>query len=154
MEVIAVVVLFIVILVLNSRLQASREERVAGSSLKVVDGDTVELNGAKLRLQGIDAPEWNQEGGRDAADHLRRLLRRAGDLTIAFRGRDRYGRELVTLRAENGTDLNARMVEDGQAIAYRRYDARYTELMNQAWRQRRGIWATANFRSPEQFRHY
>src|SRR5882762_5505503 len=51
---------------------------VVGSVSRVVDGDTlvVQLSSGpiRVRLYGIDAPEHNQPGGREATDALSALL--------------------------------------------------------------------------------
>ena len=67
----------------------------------VIDGDTLEIQGKRVRLHGIDAPESDQIGkdkneqnyrcGRAATQRLTELIGRRA-LTCEIRDRDRYGR--------------------------------------------------------------
>ena len=89
---------------------------VTGSA-RVIDGDTIEVAGERIRLHGIDAPESHQASrrrgvtwlcGAEASRALRGLV---GDEPVRCdeRGRDRYGR-LISVCWANGMDVNARMV--------------------------------------------
>jgi endonuclease YncB( thermonuclease family) len=98
----------------------------------VVDGDTFWLEGEKIRIADINAPETHQsacpaerERGERATRRLIALLN-AGPFTLAIEGRamDRYGRALRVVR-RGGTSLGARMVAEGLA---------------EAWQGRRGDW--------------
>jgi len=95
----------------------------------VVDGDTVRLwcrgRGLfKARLTGFDAPEVFSPScasefaaGMAATWHLRRILFDADTIAVGFSGRDRYGRDLVSL-AVDGRPVAGRMIADGHARAY------------------------------------
>ena len=98
---------------------------------RVIDGDTLDVAGERVRLEGIDAPEIKQScplagqpngtwpAGRVAAKALRGWVR---DREVACRqtGRDRYGRMLGRCRA-GGIDLNAAMIRHGLAWAFLKY---------------------------------
>jgi len=113
----------------------------------VVDGDTVKIHGERVRLHGIDAPEsaqqCRQKGrhwpcGRRAAFALAdRIGRRP--VRCDGRERDRYGR-LVAVCYQGGTDLNAWMVREGWALAYRRYSREYVTEEREARKSRSGVW--------------
>ena len=114
---------------------------------RVVDGDTLDVAGARVRLHGIDAPESAQRCrasgrswpcGREAA---RALASRIGDQRIFCEERDRdgYGR-VVAVCAVAGLDLNEWMVSEGWAFAYRRYSRDYVAAESRARAARRGIW--------------
>lgn len=89
----------------------------------VVDGDTVWLQGIKIRLEGIDAPEVSQPQcsrerrlGNQATERLRQLLS-GGQIVVKRVGRadeDRYGRKLRTLYV-NGVDVGTVLVREGLA---------------------------------------
>jgi endonuclease YncB( thermonuclease family) len=115
---------------------------------RVIDGDTIELEGRHVRLEGIDAPEMGQTCGRRffgtwrcgaaAAAGLRTIV--AGNtVTCESRGNDKYGRTLGICFI-NGTDVNAKMVRDGLAWAFVRYSQSYVREEAEARAQRAGIW--------------
>ena len=123
-------------------------EPIVGQA-SVIDGDTLDVRGTRIRLHGIDAPESAQlckdAAGKDyrcgqtaalaLSEHIGKRL-----VTCEPRDTDRYGRVVAVCRV--GTeDLNAWMVRQSYAIAYRRYAEDYvnTELTAKALRQ--GIWA-------------
>jgi endonuclease YncB( thermonuclease family) len=130
-----------------------RKSSVAASAVKVIDGDTIEINGKRCRLAGIDAPEWKQPGGRAAQDHLRAFIRSAVHLKIYRTSKDAYKRPVILITTDEGVDINAEMVRGGHAVAYTRYTNRYTTLMREACAAKRGIWALEGFELPEAFRH-
>ena len=96
----------------------------------VTDGDTLKIDGERIRLLGIDAPELpgHCRKGRDcapgdpvaSADNLERLIRN-GPIRIVRFGQDRYGRTLAIVYAGE-TNLNCAQIEDGQAIYVARWD--------------------------------
>ena len=114
---------------------------------RAIDGDTIQLGGVRIRLHGIDAPESAQNcraGGRfwacgRAATKALAGLVRGKRVACEQRGRDRYGR-VVAVCAVAGRDLNAWMVADGWAFAYRRYSRAYVVEETRARAARRGIW--------------
>ena len=101
---------------------------IQDSAPRVVDGDTLEMAGQRVRLQGIDAPE-SAQACRQATGHRYRCGDRAtealrarigaGAVTCTIEGRDRYTRALSTGYTADGTDLNAWLVRHGYALAYR-----------------------------------
>ncbi len=116
---------------------------------RVVDGDTIELAGEKVRLFGIDAPELDQvcdrggvawACGTAARDMLAGIVA-GGRLTCAVQDVDRYGRAVaVCLRQDK--DVAALMVRQGGAMAYRRYSDRYVNAEVAARREGLGVWAS------------
>ena len=116
---------------------------------RIVDGDTLHLNGSKIRLHGIDAPETRQEcQDKDGASYLcgeastEVLKALVGSLPVRCEGstRDRYGR-LIGVCYANGVNLNAEMVRQGWALAYRRYSKDYVSAEGEAQAAKRGRWA-------------
>ncbi|WP_094541951.1 thermonuclease family protein [Brucella grignonensis] len=129
------------------------KESLAGT-VYVIDGDTVILNKAHIRLLGIDAPEMEQSCqtgdhsylcGREARNALRS---RIGGTAIRCEkeGLDKYGRYLGRCYLGE-TDLNRWMVQQGWAVSYGDY--RNEEVV--ARREKRGIWA-GSFEVPYQWR--
>lgn len=121
----------------------------------VVDGDTIRLNGEKIRLTGIDAPESDQTCfddqtvsyacGAQSSAYLKRLVGK-NTLRCDGRERDKYGRLLATCYLQD-RDINAEMVRSGWAVAYRQYSMEYTSDEEKAKTSRLGLWQ-GNFRMP------
>ena len=121
---------------------------VAGVA-SVIDGDTLEVQGQRIRLHGIDAPESRQlcrldgkpwQCGKDAANALADKIARR-PVTCEDLGRDRYKR-IVARCSVAGEDLGAWMVANGLALAFRRYSLGYVDEEAGARTARRGIWAS------------
>lgn len=116
----------------------------------VIDGDTIKVNGERVRLFGIDAPEASQTcetatGAIKCGDIARvQLARRIGGRPVRCEGktRDRYKR-LVAVCTVSGDDLGSWMVRSGWATAYRRYSVRYATDEAAAKSAKLGIWATS-----------
>jgi endonuclease YncB( thermonuclease family) len=119
-----------------------------GGRATVIDGDTLDLGGERIRLEGIDAPEADQtcgggwfgtwRCGAQATAHLRWLVGgRHVECTSA--GRDKYGRMLGWCSI-NGRDLNAEMVRSGFAWAFVKYSKRYETIEAAARKSKAGIW--------------
>jgi micrococcal nuclease len=92
----------------------------------VVDGDTFWLNGEKVRIADINAPETHEAAcaaeralGSRAARRLVALLN-AGAFTLAIEGRatDRYGRALRVVRRD-GRSLGDQLIAEGLAEPWR-----------------------------------
>lgn len=124
----------------------------------VTDGDTIKINGTRIRLHGIDAPESKQlctVDGREVrcgAEATHRLAERVKEQIVDCEGRekDRYGRT-VAVCSTGGQDLNAWMVSEGLAVAYRKYSMDYVGLEEEARVVRRGVWAS-DFEMPWDWR--
>lgn len=116
---------------------------------QVTDGDSLRIDGVRVRLHGIDAPESGQrcldaEGaawrcGRAATRALRARID-GGSVRCRRVGADSYGRTVARCSLR-GRDLNAWMVKQGWAVAYRRYSTRYVRHERRARRASRGVWA-------------
>src|SRR3546814_11326968 len=97
---------------------AARAYAIVGKA-SVIDGDTIEIHGTRIRLHGIDAPESDQlcvvrqQDVRCGQQAAIALYERIGRATVSCEptDRDRYGRVVAVCRA-HGEDLNASMVMD------------------------------------------
>ncbi|MFZ5749654.1 MAG: thermonuclease family protein [Pseudomonadota bacterium] len=81
----------------------------------VIDGDTITIQGRKIRLAGIDAPELDHPFGRVAKATLMRLCR-GQDVRAEFSGALSYERGVATCFLPDGRDLSAEMVKAGLAL--------------------------------------
>ena len=119
---------------------------LTGRVVAVNDGDTLtvllpENVSLRVRLTEIDAPESGQPYGNRAKQALSALVF-GQEVRLATRGKDRYGRTLARLSCE-GLDVNAELVRQGAAWAFRRYltDPSLLVLEEEARTERRGLWA-------------
>lgn len=109
-----------------------------------VDGDTLRLGGVRIRLWGIDAPEKDQtcraEGLEWACGRLAEaaLRSRATDISCREKGRDGYGRVLAVC-FDGGADVNAWLVAEGWALAYRGSAGDYADEEEAARAARKGM---------------
>ena len=113
----------------------------------IIDGDTIEIHGQRIRLFGIDAPEHDQlceAGGnqyRCGQQAALALADQIGSRTVDCvpRDVDQYGR-VVAVCSAVGEDLNAWMVRNGWALAYRHYSTAYVPDEDAAHLAGDGIW--------------
>ncbi len=114
----------------------------------VIDGNTLEIGGRRLRLYGIDAPDLDQicfDGhergypcGRVAAAAL--AARIGGDALACAPHAAADGSASVVCRLGQD-DLAAWMVASGYAVADRSVSADYTDQDRRAWGRRLGLWS-------------
>lgn len=138
-----------------------------GRVVKVSDGDTITILDAdnaqhKVRLDRIDAPEKAQAFGEVSRKHLASLV--AGkDVEVEWTKKDAYGRILGTVwvqvqadgtTAAVRTDVNLRMVKDGLAWHYKRYDSTksYADAEAAARTAKLGLWKDPDPVPPHEFR--
>jgi endonuclease YncB( thermonuclease family) len=147
------IVLFALLALLAARLDRIGTRTEQGTAT-VNDGDTLTLGGERIRLRGIDAPEYNQTCRRDGADYAcGRTARQAlvgliGGRAVSCMGwqRDRYGRLLGDCRAGD-VDLNRALVAAGWAVAYGNYETEEQKARS----ARVGVWA-GSFDQPQDWR--
>ncbi|MEI8103869.1 MAG: thermonuclease family protein [Candidatus Moraniibacteriota bacterium] len=124
--------------------------------LRVVDGDTVELeNGEKVRYIGMNAPEsvkpnWPVECfGHEASDYNKQLVEgKRMRLEKDVSDRDKYGRLLRFVYLEDGTLVNDTLVREGYASVSTfppdvAKEAQFKQAQQEARDAKRGLWAEA-----------
>ena len=126
----------------------------------VIDGDTIEIHGARVRIFGIDAPESDQLC-HDARSYQYRCGQKASNALFDFVGRrlvecvevdrDRYKRA-VSVCTVGGTDIADWLVRNGLALDWPQYSkGGYAAAQAEAKREQRGMWA-GNFKEPWNYR--
>lgn len=134
--------------------------------LKAIDGDTLKLStGEHVRLIGIDTPEsrYNSKLERDSARSKKdiRTITKMGKEASAFtkglvegkrvrlefdvEKRDRYKRLLAYAYLEDGTFVNARIIEEGYAQVMTippnvKYAELFAKMQKEARQNRKGLW--------------
>jgi endonuclease YncB( thermonuclease family) len=126
--------------------------------VEVIDGDSLEMTGTRIRLFGMDAPEGRQtctrnDGvwacGAEAKATLAAIID-SQPLTCTSMGRDVYGRTLAQCRTRAG-DIGREMVRRGMAIALDNAPADYQEAAAVAQRMKFGMWS-GDFQSHAEWR--
>jgi len=128
--------------------QSAAAGQVISGIATVSDGDSLKINQKRIRLFGIDAPEKDQTCGDKngniwpcgaaAKAQLTHYLK-GKNVTCVVTGTDRYKRYLAVCSLGDD-DINARLVADGLALAYRRYSTTYLAQERQARDRKKGIW--------------
>jgi endonuclease YncB( thermonuclease family) len=127
--------------------------------IRVIDGDTLDVGGARIRLYGIDAPEADQTCETRQGQSWACGAWVSREVRARYQGKtarctaldtDRYGR-IVARCLVGGQDMAAALVAEGLAFAYRRYAMDYDLIEKQAAAADRGIWAM-QVQNPAAFR--
>lgn len=128
-------------------------------NVAVIDGDTLEMHGLRIRLHGIDAPESGQyckdlngkafRCGQIAAQQMSGYVS-GNTVDCETIDVDRYGR-LIARCSVKGADVNELLVKEGWALAYRRYSKDYVRAEEHAKRNNIGLWQ-GNFVEPWKWR--
>jgi endonuclease YncB( thermonuclease family) len=121
---------------------------IKSQELKVVDGDTIHLNGEKIRFTGIDTPELKQtcinQGIIDTCGLTAKeiLIDKISDNKVEciIKGKDKYKRTLAECFVD-GESLSRYLVRSGYAFAYRKYSKKFIKDEDYARTNKIGIWA-------------
>ena len=116
--------------------------------LKVVDGDTIHLNGEKIRFTGIDTPELKQTCIKDGVikqcglTAKKILIKKIGDSKVKCvnEGKDQYKRTLAECFVDSDS-LSSYLVKRGYAFAYRKYSKKFIKDEDYARTKKIGMWA-------------
>ena len=127
-------------------------------NLKIVDGDTIVLNGEKIRFSGIDTPELKQtcfQGDQEVGCGMSAkmlLVEKIGNNIpeCISEGKDVYKRTLAECFV-NGESLSSFLVRSGYAFAYRKYSTKFIKDEDFAKANKLGMWAM-QFQYPWDFR--
>ena len=122
--------------------------QVSSQELKVVDGDTIHLNGEKIRFTGIDTPELKQtcinQGIIDPCGLTAKeiLIDKIANYKVECisEGKDQYKRTLAECFVNNES-LSSYLVRSGYAFAYRRYSKKFIQDEDYARINAIGMWS-------------
>ena len=140
-KIILVINIFLLIFFLNFNQAKSQE-------LRVVDGDTIHLNGEKIRFTGIDTPELKQtcikEGFINQCGVTAKeiLIDKISDNEVECisEGKDQYKRTLAECFVNNES-LSSYLVRSGYAFAYRKYSKKFISDEDYAKANKIGMWS-------------
>ena len=121
---------------------------IKSQELKVVDGDTIHLNGEKIRFSGIDTPELKQtclkEGIQNPCGVIAKqiLIGKIGNNNVKCisEGKDQYKRILAECFINNES-LSSYLVRSGYAFAYRKYSKNFIPDEDYARINKLGMWS-------------
>lgn len=121
---------------------------VTAGDPRVIDGETIIIDGLPVRLSGIDAPEADEvcavrgrayPCGANAVEALAVLVRDA-EIRCDGTDRPRFGRLIIATCWADGLDIGAELVRRGLARADRHYSTRYIHEEAKAQQAKRGMW--------------
>ena len=121
---------------------------VKSQNVKITDGDTIKINGEKIRFSGIDTPELKQicikQGVKKPCGITAKeiLMNKIADNKIVCirEGIDQYKRTLAECFVNNES-LSSYLVRSGYAFAYRRYSKKFIPDEDYAKINKLGMWS-------------
>lgn len=139
----------VALVLLGAFFPALAADTITGTA-SVIDGDTIEIHGQRIRLHGIDAPESRQtctrDGkpwrcGKDAAFALSDFI---GDHTVSCSqtDTDRYKRIVAVCRI-GSENINAWLVHSGWAMDWPKYSkGAFADDQKSAKASKLGVWGS------------
>lgn len=153
-------ILAVLVIALVSLISYALPQETVTGTARIVDGDTLNINGQSIRLFGVDAPEKRQTCQRQgvgyscglmATDTLRSITAGRAVRCLVMT-HDKYGRSVARCEV-NGESLNKALVRSGLALAYYQYGGWvYTLDEMEARANKAGVWA-GSFETPWDYRH-
>jgi micrococcal nuclease len=115
--------------------------------VRVIDGDTIEIQQKmktqRVRVWGIDTPEWDQRYGAQSSRYTRSLII-GKEVQVIPKAVDKYGR-LVAVIMMNKMNIGEELIQSGLAWVHIYYCNEpvcdnWTNLQNRAMLEHRGLW--------------
>ena len=136
---------------------ASQGDSAVVQVVRVIDGNTIQVccvfgDRVKVRYIGVDTPETHhpmrgvEPYGMEAAEANRKLVDgKTVRLEFDVQQLDKYGRTLAFVYLEDGTFVNAWLVENGYAMVMTvppnvKYQELFLKLQQEAREAGRGLW--------------
>lgn len=148
--------LLIPVLVTSQLAALSSLQDFSGKCVHVYDGDTIGVlrdgREIRLRLEGIDCPEWDMDFGSQARRFTSELVL-GKDVAVRFKEWDQYNRVVGRVTVD-GKDLSLELIAAGLAWHYRRYsdDPALEAAEHRARDARIGLWSAPNPIPPWEFK--
>ncbi len=166
-KVIILIIICSIFFILTYNDVRSDEIKEISGNAQIIDGDTIKINSKKIRLYGIDAPEFKQmckkpnltiffftftkdyPCGQISTQKLQKKINNKL-ITCKILDIDRYKR-LIGECFKRNLNLNSWLVSNGYAVAYRKYSKKYISNEINAKNEKKGIWQ-GKFEMPWDFR--
>jgi len=121
---------------------------IKSQDIQITDGDTIKIDGEKIRFSGIDTPELKQFCFKENIKNscglkAKKILEdKIGKfkVTCIREGEDQYNRTLAECFVNNES-LSSFLVRSGYAFAFRRYSKKFIEDENYAKSKKLGMWS-------------
>ena len=121
---------------------------VKSQDIKINDGDSIRINGEKIRFSGIDTPELKQDCIKKNIKNScglkakKILVEKIGNNNVSClrEGKDQYNRTLAECFVNNES-LSSFLVRSGYAFAYRRYSKKFIQDEDYAKSKKLGMWS-------------
>lgn len=166
-KIIILIIICSIFFILTYKDVRSEEFKEISGNAQIIDGDTIKINLKKIRLYGIDAPEYNQKCkktyltiiffsftkdylcGKISSEKLKKKINNKS-IRCKILDIDRYKRFIGECYKGN-LNLNAWLVSNGYAVAYRKYSKKYVSNEIKAKNEKLGIWK-GKFEMPWDYR--
>lgn len=133
------------------------DESVEGKVTRIIDGDSILVTDSKsveyeVQLEGIDAPEFKQEFGKEATDGLSKLIQ---DKTVRITWKEKDNFERLLAQVYDGDKhINIEMIKSGMAWHFKRYnkDEELAKAETVAREAKKGLWAKGSPIAPWDYR--
>ena len=164
--IILIIICSIVFILTYNDVRSEEIKKIFGNA-QIIDGDTIKINSKKIRLHGIDAPEFQQmckktyltiifftftkdyPCGKISTENLKKKINNKV-ITCKILDIDRYKR-LIGECYKRNLNLNSWLVSNGHAVAYRKYSKKYVSYEINAKNEKLGIWQ-GKFEMPWEYR--
>ena len=166
-KVIILIIICSIFFILTYNDVKSEEIKEISGNAQIIDGDTIKINAKKIRLHGIDAPEFKQmckkpyltiiffsfhkdyPCGKISTEKLKKKVNNK-EIKCKILDVDRYNR-LIGECYKRNLNLNSWLVSNGYAVVYRKYSKKYVSDEMNAQNNKLGVWQ-GKFEMPWDYR--
>ena len=131
---------FIILILFNVSFVYSSEKNIAKGRAVIIDGDTIKINGERIRFGGIDTPEIEEIGYQFSKEKLKEKIGKKIVVCVREKNKD-YWKRTVAECFINDESLSSFMVINGYACDYVKYSKKkYAKEQEYAKTNKMGIW--------------
>ncbi len=131
---------FVILILFNIVFVYSSEKNIVKGRAIIIDGDTIKINGEKIRFGGIDTPERGEVGHQFSKEKLKKKIGKKIVICVTEKNKD-YWKRTVAECFINDESLSSFMVINGYACDYVKYSKKkYAKEQEYAQANKLGIW--------------